>query len=273
MTDPPVKPKMVRPGLLLVCLVIVLVAVIVGGYKITHPSSDSTPTPTYAAPQTTTPPTATPTTTIPRPSDTFLGFARYSDSVGNHVMLALTSYPLVRSTGVPSDVLSSCSGYFDTFNSDPNSTLYRQIIVNVTVTSRLSASVSFTISRMNTPEGTTTNPIRSNDATVVFVLTNSTECQTPQNFMSNGVIWKSIAPGSLGTLTVWLAYPGVVSPDFPNGIPTDLRDQSWLLPHSIKINGETSGPPVISGLGLQACAHSSRFFFTPSGAHLPASSC
>jgi hypothetical protein len=126
---------------------------------------------------------------------------------------------------------------------------------------------------MNTPEGSITNPIRSSDLTVILVLLNGPNCQSPYNFTDNGVLWKSIAPDESGSLTIWLSYPNVVSPDFPRGIPIDLRDQSWLLPESLKINGNTSAPPVITGPGLQACAASRRSFFTPSGARLPSSSC
>jgi hypothetical protein len=265
--------RSVRPGVALFGAIAVLVAVVIGGYKITHQSSATTLVTVATAPSTvptTPPPTTIARTTIPRPSFQQLGAASYSDSVGDHVTLTLTSHHLARSSGVPSNVYSSCS---EMNYGDPNSTLYREVTIDVTVRSSLTASVAFNISRMNTPIGSPTNPIRSSDQTVVLMLTNGAECESPYNFTDNGVLWKSLRPDESGTLTVWLSYPDVVSPDFPHGNGVDLRDQSWLLPANLRINGNTTGTPVLSGPSLGACENSRRYFFTPSGAHISGSSC
>ena len=132
---------------------------------------------------------------------TYLGAAHYSDSVGDHVTLTLMSHPLVRNSAVPSNVYSGCS---EMNYGDSNSTLYREVTIDVTVTSSLAASVAFNISRMNAPIGSTTNPIRSSDQTVILMLTNGPECESSYNFTNNGVLWKSIQPGESGSLTVWL---------------------------------------------------------------------
>src|SRR5664280_485103 len=250
MADPPSTSHVVRPGIVLFGTLVVLAAVLIGGYRIDHPRTDAPVAAVPAGPPTTAPPTSLPTTTIPRPTSEYLGTARYSDSVGDHVTLTMTSEPLVRSKGVPSNVLSACAA--GTYG-DPNSTLYREILSNVTVTSSLRASVAFGISRMNTPAGSPTNPIRSGDLTVVLALSSGSACQSPWSLTGNGVLWKAIEPGQSGTLTMWLSYPNVVSPDFPRGNATDLRDQSWLLPASLRVNGNVTGPPIISGPGLAAC--------------------
>lgn len=275
MTDPLSISRVVRPGAILFGVLVVLATVLISGYKITHPKSAASLTAVATvsqtiALQTTEPPTSIPPTANSRLSPTFLGTARYSDSVGDHVTLRMTSQPLVRSASVPSNVLSACAA--GTYG-DPNSTLYREVLTSVTVTSSLKASVGFAISRMNTPIGSSTNPIRSGDLTVILMLSSGPACQSPYSFMGNGVLWKSISPGQSGTLTVWLSYPNVISPDFPHGNATDLRDQSWLLPASLRINGNVTGSPIISGPGFAACTASHRFFFTPSGAHPPSSSC
>lgn len=253
----------------LLCLFVTLIVVVIGGYRITHPKQNDGAASISTSPQVTTPSESIGTTTIPHSTQTLLGTAHYSDSVGDHVTLSLTSHPLVRSGAVPSGVLSSCGENWG----DPNSTLYREVSATVTVTSDLTASVSFTINRMNTPEGSITNPIRTSDLTVVLALTDGPECQDPYNFSDNGVLWKSITPGQSGSLTMWLSYPDVLSPDYPHGNPVDLRDQSWLLPSSIKINGNASGSPTINGPAIRSCTSSRRYFFTPSGASLPDGSC
>jgi hypothetical protein len=268
--DAPPPSRTVRAVVVLFGVLVVLIAVVIGGYKITQQSLTTSLSTVVTVPSTNPPPTTVATTTVPRPSFTRLGAARYSDSVGDHVTLTLTSYPLVRNSGVPSNVYSGCS---EMNYGDPNSTLYRKVTVNVAVTSSLTASVEFNVSRMNTPIGSPMNPIRSGDQTVILMLNNGPECENSYNFTDNGVLWKSLRPGAPGSLTVWLSYPNVVSPDFPHGNGVDLRNQSWLLPASLRVNGNATGTPVLTGPGLGACEDTRRFFFTPSGTHLLSSTC
>jgi hypothetical protein len=274
MTDRPAAKSGVGSGVILFSLSVILLSVLIGGYAI-HRRNVAGSLTASTSPQVAPPPISEPSVpSIPVTTEVartrFLGTARYSDGVGDHVELAMTTFPLVRSGAVPAAALSACSE--DTFG-DPNSTLYREVTVQVQVTSSLAASVSFDIKRMNTPIGSTTNPIRSHDVTVVLMLSSGASCQSPYNYMGSGVQWKTILPGQYGTLNMWLSYPNVVSPDFPGGNATDLRNQSWLLPAVLRVNGNVTGPPLISGPGLTACAGSHRFFFTPSAVHLPSSSC